>query len=588
MAFIGGSTGVIYRQFSITIVSAMTLSVLVALILTPALCATLLKPADASRPRGRGGFFGWFNRTFAKSVERYDKSLRKVLGRPLPALIGYALVLVLLGVLFVRLPTGFLPDEDQGAIINLVSLPAGAEQDRTLAVIKQIEHHYLKDEPDAQAMMGVTGFSFAGAGQNAGAAFVSLKDWSKRPGARNHAPAIVARAMAAFQNIRDGLAFALTPPSIQGLGASAGFDFELEDRGGLGHERLLQARNQLLGMAAKDPILAQVRPNGQEDTPQLHLDVDVAKAQALGITQDQINDTITAAWGGTYVNDFIDRGRVKRVYMEGDARYRASPDDLNRWYARSASGTMTPFSAFATSHWAFGPTRLERYNGQAAFEIQGQSAPGKSSGAAIEEMAKLAGQLPAGVGYEWTNLSYQEQLSGNQAPVLYAISLLVVFLCLAALYESWSVPVAVLLVVPLGIVGAVLAATLRGLYNDIYFQVGLLTTIGLSAKNAILIVEFAEAGERAGKSALDAAMDAARQRLRPILMTSLAFIAGVTPLALSNGAGAGSQNDIGTGVIGGMLTATILAIFLVPLFFVLVRGWFKSRGPRTAGAGGES
>jgi hydrophobe/amphiphile efflux-1 (HAE1) family protein len=437
-------------------------------------------------------------------------------------------------------------------------------------------------------MMGVTGFSFAGAGQNAGAAFVSLKDWSKRPGARNHAPAIVARAMAAFQNIRDGLAFALTPPSIQGLGASAGFDFELEDRGGLGHERLLQARNQLLGMAAKDPILAQVRPNGQEDTPQLHLDVDVAKAQALGITQDQINDTITAAWGGTYVNDFIDRGRVKRVYMEGDARYRASPDDLNRWYARSASGTMTPFSAFATSHWAFGPTRLERYNGQAAFEIQGQSAPGKSSGAAIEEMAKLAGQLPAGVGYEWTNLSYQEQLSGNQAPVLYAISLLVVFLCLAALYESWSVPVAVLLVVPLGIVGAVLAATLRGLYNDIYFQVGLLTTIGLSAKNAILIVEFAEAGERAGKSALDAAMDAARQRLRPILMTSLAFIAGVTPLALSNGAGAGSQNDIGTGVIGGMLTATILAIFLVPLFFVLVRGWFKSRGPRTAGAGGES
>jgi multidrug efflux pump len=386
--------------------------------------------------------------------------------------------------------------------------------------------------------------------------------------------------MAAYQHIRDGTVFALTPPPVNGLGSSSGFDMELVDRAGLGHAALLQARNQLLGLAAKDPILAQVRPNGQEDTPQLHLDVDQARASALGVSLGDINDTITAAWGGLYVNDFIDRNRVKRVYMQGDAPYRATPQDLDRWYVRSASGTMTPFSAFAGSHWTFGPTRLERYNGQAAFEIQGQPAPGKSSGAAMNEMEKLAARLPSGVGLEWTNLSYQERLSGNQAPALYALSLLVVFLCLAALYESWSVPISVLLVVPLGIIGAVLAATLRGLYNDIYFQVGLLTTIGLSAKNAILIVEFAEAAERAGKTPFEAAVEGARLRLRPILMTSLAFIAGVMPLAISTGAGAGSQNDIGTGVIGGMLTATLLAIFLIPLFFVLVRGWFKERSPK--------
>jgi multidrug efflux pump len=373
------------------------------------------------------------------------------------------------------------------------------------------------------------------------------------------------------------LAFALQPPPVQGLGSSNGFDFELVDRGGIGHAALLQARNQLLGMAAQDPILAQVRPNGQEDTPQLHLDIDLEKATALGVTQANIDDTITAAWGGVYVNDFIDRNRVKRVYMQGDAPYRGSPTDLDHWYVRSTSGTMTPFSSFAGSHWAYGPTRLERYNGQASFEIQGQSAPGKSSGAAIAEMQKLAAKLPAGVGYEWTGLTYQEQLSGSQAPALYGLSLLVVFLCLAALYESWSVPISVLMVVPLGVLGAVAAASLRGLYNDIYFQVGLLTTIGLSAKNAILIVEFAEAAERSGKSPREAAIEGARLRLRPILMTSLAFIAGVTPLAISTGAGAASQNDIGTGVIGGMLTATILAIFLIPLFFVLVRGWFKDR-----------
>jgi multidrug efflux pump len=588
MAFFGGSTGVIYRQFSITIVSAMVLSVLVALVLTPALCATLLKPSPHRDPQGQRGFFGWFNRNFAASVAKYDQTLGKIIGRPLPALVVYGVVIALMAILFARLPTAFLPQEDQGAIINVVSLPAGALQDRTVNTLKQVEHYFLTQEKNTQIMFAVTGFSFAGSGQNNGIAFVHFKDWSERKGAANRAPAIVARAMAASSKIRDGLSFPLQPPPVQGLGSTNGFDFELVDRAGLGHASLLQARNQLLGLAAKDPVLSQVRPNGQDDTPQLHLDIDQAKATTLGVSQTDIDDTITAAWGGLYVNDFVDRGRVKRVYMQGDAPYRSAPDDLNRWYVRSANGTMTPFASFATSHWTYGPTRLERYNGQAAFEIQGQAAPGKSSGAAIKEMEKLAAQLPTGVGFEWTGLSYQEQLSGSQAPALYALSLLVVFLCLAALYESWSVPVSVLMVVPLGVVGAVLAATLRGLNNDVYFQVGLLTTIGLSAKNAILIVEFAEAAEREGKSPREAAVEGAKLRLRPILMTSLAFIAGVFPLAVSTGAGAGSQNDIGTGVIGGMLTATVLAIFLIPLFFVLVRGWFRGRGTETTAPAGAS
>jgi multidrug efflux pump len=581
MAFFGGSTGVIYRQFSITIVSAMVLSVVVALVLTPALCATLLKPVDKAHPHEQRGFFGWFNRNFARSSEKYAASLGKILGRPLPALIGYGVVLAILAVLFVRLPTSFLPQEDQGAVINQVQLPPGAVQQRTVAVVGQVEKHWLTAEANTDAVFAVTGFSFAGSGQNAGMAFVHLKDWSDRKGGKNRAPAIVKRAMDDYRRIRDGQAFALTPPPVNGLGSSSGFDMELVDRSGIGHAALLQARNQLLDLAAASPVLAQVRANGQEDKPELHLDVDQAKAAALGISQSSINNTISTAWGGNYVNDFLDRNRVKRVFMQGDAPYRSSPDDLNRWYVRTAGGTMTPFSAFAGSHWTFGPARLERFNGQAAFEIQGQPAAGRSSGAAMKEMERLVAQLPQGVGLEWTALSYQERLSGDQAPALYALSLLVVFLCLAALYESWSVPISVLLVVPLGVIGAVLAATLRGLNNDIYFQVGLLTTIGLSAKNAILIVEFAEAAERGGKSPYDAAMEGAKLRLRPILMTSLAFIAGVFPLAVSTGAGAGSQNDIGTGVIGGMLTATILAIFMIPLFFVLVRGWFKGRAAKT-------
>jgi multidrug efflux pump len=583
MAFFGGSTGVIYRQFSITIVSAMVLSVLVALILTPALCATLLKPTEHAPSTGRG-FFPWFNRNFTAATAKYHEGVRRLVRRPKFALGGYAIVVLAMGLLFISLPTGFLPEEDQGVVISMAQLPAGAVASRTLDVMKQVEDHFIDHEPATESIFTVIGFSFAGAGQNTGIAFAGLKDWSQRPGAKNHAPAIVARAMASFAHIRDAMAFALVPPSVQGLGQSNGFDFELIDRAGLGHDKLLAARNQLLAMAAKDPLLSQVRPNGQEDTPQLQVDVDLEKAGALSLSQADINTTLNAAWGGTYVNDFIDRGRVKRVYIQGDADYRSSPEDLDQWFVRNSLGQMIPFSAFASSHWEYGPSRLERYNGLPSFEIQGQAAPGKSSGAAMLEMEKLAAKLPQGVGYEWTGLSYQERLSGSQAPALYALSMLVVFLCLAALYESWSVPLSVMLVVPLGVVGAVLAAHLRGLSNDVYFQVGLLTTIGLSAKNAILIVEFAEGAERRGLNPLEAALEGARLRLRPILMTSLAFVAGVAPLVIASGPGAGSQNDIGTGVMGGMISATVLAIFLVPVFFVVVRSLFRRRADEGAAA----
>ncbi|MDR3513540.1 MAG: efflux RND transporter permease subunit [Caulobacteraceae bacterium] len=575
MAFFGGSTGVIYRQFSVTIVSAMALSVLVALVLTPALCASLLKPAAKGQHVSERGFFGWFNRTFASGVERYDRSLRGILGRPLPAMAVYGVVVVVMAVLFIRLPTGFLPEEDQGTIMTLFTLPVGAVQSRALDVARQIEKHYLVDEKaNVDKVFVVGGFSFAGSGQNLGMVFLHLKDWKDRPGSANRAPAIAMRAMGALSRVRDAQIFALVPPAVQELGNSSGFDLELEDRGGIGHEALVKARNQLLGMAARDPILSSVRANSQDDTPQIHVSVDQARAGALGLSQSDINNTLSSAWGGSYINDFIDRGRVKRVYMQADAPFRMNPDDLGRWYVRSSSGTMAPFSSFSSHDWTTGPAELDRYNGYPSLEIQGQAASGKSSGAAMTEMQKLIAKLPNGVGFEWTGLSYQERLSGSEAPALYALSILVVFLCLAALYESWSIPLSVLLVIPLGVVGAVLAATLRGLYNDIYFQVGLLTTIGLSAKNAILIVEFAEAAERNGSTPFQAAMLAARLRLRPILMTSLAFIAGVFPLTIASSAGAASQNDIGTGVIGGMLTATGLAIFLVPLFYVGVRSAF--------------
>jgi multidrug efflux pump len=582
MAFFGGSTGVIYRQFSITIVSAMVLSVTVALILTPALCATLLKPPKADGHRTGRGFFGWFNRTFDKGVEGYEGALKTITRVWLPFSLIYLAVVAAMVLLFIHLPTGFLPDEDQGEVITLFQLPSGSTFNQTDKVAKAIEHHFLVDEKaDVLGQFVVQGFSFAGSGQNAGLAFTQLADWKDRKGAKNRAPAVAARAMKAFSQIRNAQVFSVIPPAVQELGNATGFDFELEDQGGLGHERLAAARNQLLGMAAQDHSLVAVRPNGLPDTPQLKVDVNSAHATALGLNLSDVYDTLSTAWGGSYVNNFIDRGRVKRVYVEGDAPFRSKPDDLNDWFVRGASGTMAPVSAFADTRWLIGPAKLERYNGLPAFEIQGQAAPGVSSGTAMDHMEAMVRKLPQGVGFEWTGLSYEERLSGSQAPMLYTLSILVVFLCLAALYESWSVPVAIVLVIPLGIVGAVLAATVRGFSNDVYFQVGLLTTMGLAAKNAILIVEFAEGAEREGKSPVDAAIEGARLRLRPILMTSLAFIAGVFPLAISSGAGSGGQNDIGTGVVGGMLTATVLAIFFVPLFFVLVR---KFMGGRPTGA----
>ncbi len=575
MAFFGGSTGVIYRQFSVTIVSAMVLSIFVALVLTPALCATLLKPIPKDGGHAHGKFFNWFNRTFEDLRERYHRAVEKSFGKIKPAMIIYGLIVLAMIALFIRLPTGFLPEEDQGSVLAMFTLPAGAVQSRSLEVAKQIEHHWMVDEKDnVDTAFIVVGFSFAGPGQNSGISFVHLKNWEDRP---DSAQTVARNAMMKFSQIRDAQVFALVPPAVQELGIASGFDLELEDRGNLGHDGLMAARNKLLAMAAQDPLLMAVRPNGLDDTPQLHIDIDQAKANALGVSVADINSTLSAAWGGNYINDFIDRGRVKRVYMQGDAPFRMAPEDLNRWYVRSSSGEMAPFSSFATTRWELGPAKLERFNGLPSLEIQGQPAPGKSSGAAMDEMAKLIGKLGKDVGYEWTGISYQERLSGSQAPALYALSLLVVFLCLAALYESWSIPVAVMLVVPLGIIGAILAATLRGLYNDIYFQVGLLATMGLSAKNAILIVEFAEAAERQGIKPREAALNASRLRLRPILMTSLAFIAGVFPLAIASGAGAASQNDIGTGVIGGMVTGVFLAIFFVPIFFVLVRTTFPSK-----------
>ena len=578
MAFFGGSTGVIYRQFSITIVSAMVLSVLVALILTPALCATLLKPPQKDEHQTKRGFFGWFNRTFDRGVEGYQKGLRTITKRWLPFGLIYLAIVAVMVLLFVRLPSGFLPDEDQGEALTLFQLPAGATFDRTNQVAKVIEHHFLVDEKaDVHGLFVVQGFSLVGSAQNAGLAFTALTDWKDRKGAKNRAPAIAQRAMGAFSQIRDAQVFSVIPPAVQELGNATGFDFELEDQGGLGHEKLAAARDQLLGIAAQDHALVAVRPNGLPDTPQLKVNIDQAHAAALGLALTDVNDTLSTAWGGSYVNNFIDRGRVKRVYVEGDGPFRSKPEDLNDWFVRGASGTMAPFSAFSSTNWIVGPSKLERYNGLPSFEIQGQAAPGVSSGAAMDKMEAAVKRLPPGVGFEWTGLSYEERLSGSQAPMLYGLSVLVVFLCLAALYESWSIPVSVILVIPLGIVGALLAATFRGFTNDVYFQVGLLTTMGLASKNAILIVEFAESAEREGKSPIEAAIEGARLRLRPILMTSIAFIAGVFPLAISTGAGSGGQNDIGTGVVGGMLSATVLAIFFVPLFFVLVRRFMGGR-----------
>lgn len=578
MAFFGGSTGAIYRQFSITIVSAMALSVLVALILTPALCATLLKPVSAEHHEKKSGFFGWFNAKFDHSVNHYTNSVSGIVRKTGRYLVVYLIIVIGMAVLFMRLPTSFLPEEDQGVFMTMIQLPAGATQERTQKVLDQVTQYYLTNEKaNVESVFTVNGFSFSGQGQNSGLAFVSLKPWDERSGEENSVEAVIARATRAFSQIRDGLVFPFNMPAIVELGTATGFDFELIDQGGLGHTALTQARNQLLGMVAKHPdLLVRVRPNGLEDTPQFKLDVDQEKAQALGVSLSDINETISASLGGYYVNDFIDRGRVKKVYVQGDAKYRMLPADINNLYIRSSNGEMVPFSAFSASHWIYGSPRLERYNGMPSMEILGEAAPGRSTGEAMALMESLAEKLPNGIGHDWTGMSYQERLSGNQAPALYAISLIVVFLCLAALYESWSIPFSVMLVVPLGVVGALLAASLRGMNNDVYFQVGLLTTIGLSAKNAILIVEFAkDLMDKEGKGLIEATLEASRMRLRPILMTSLAFILGVMPLVISHGAGSGAQNAVGTGVMGGMLTATLLAIFFVPVFFVVVRRRFS-------------
>ncbi|EBN1933477.1 efflux RND transporter permease subunit [Salmonella enterica] len=578
MAFFGGSTGAIYRQFSITIVSAMALSVLVALILTPALCATLLKPVSAEHHEKKSGFFGWFNTKFDHSVNHYTNSVSGIVRNTGRYLIIYLLIVVGMAVLFLRLPTSFLPEEDQGVFLTMIQLPSGATQERTQKVLDQVTHYYLNNEKaNVESVFTVNGFSFSGQGQNSGMAFVSLKPWEERNGEENSVEAVIARATRAFSQIRDGLVFPFNMPAIVELGTATGFDFELIDQGGLGHDALTKARNQLLGMVAKHPdLLVRVRPNGLEDTPQFKLDVDQEKAQALGVSLSDINETISAALGGYYVNDFIDRGRVKKVYVQADAQFRMLPGDINNLYVRSANGEMVPFSTFSSARWIYGSPRLERYNGMPSMELLGEAAPGRSTGEAMSLMENLASQLPNGIGYDWTGMSYQERLPGNQAPALYAISLIVVFLCLAALYESWSIPFSVMLVVPLGVVGALLAASLRGLNNDVYFQVGLLTTIGLSAKNAILIVEFAkDLMEKEGRGLIEATLEASRMRLRPILMTSLAFILGVMPLVISRGAGSGAQNAVGTGVMGGMLTATLLAIFFVPVFFVVVKRRFN-------------
>lgn len=580
MAFFGGTTGAIYRQFSITIVSAMVLSVLVALILTPALCATLLKPLHKGEHHGQKGFFGWFNRMFDKSAHHYTDSVGNILRSTGRYLLLYIIIVVGMAFLFVRLPSSFLPDEDQGVFLTMAQLPAGASQERTQKVLDEVTDYYLtKEKANVESVFAVNGFGFAGRGQNTGIAFVSLKDWADRPGDENKVEAITGRAMGTFSQIKDAMVFAFNLPAIVELGTATGFDFQLIDQGGLGHEKLTQARNQLFGEVAKHPdLLVGVRPNGLEDTPQYKINIDQEKAQALGVSISDINTTLGAAWGGSYVNDFIDRGRVKKVYVMSEAQYRMLPNDINNWYVRGSNGQMVPFSSFSTSHWEYGSPRLERYNGLPSMEILGQAAPGRSTGEAMNLMEELASKLPAGIGYDWTGMSYQERLSGNQAPALYAISLIVVFLCLAALYESWSIPFSVMLVVPLGVIGALLAATFRGLTNDVYFQVGLLTTIGLSAKNAILIVEFAkDLMEKEGKGLIEATLEAVRMRLRPILMTSLAFILGVMPLVISSGAGSGAQNAVGTGVMGGMITATVLAIFFVPVFFVVVRRRFSRK-----------
>ncbi|MDX1573774.1 MAG: efflux RND transporter permease subunit [Methylophaga sp.] len=570
MAFFPGSTGVIYRQFSITVVSAMALSLLLAMTLTPALCASLLKDAEHD-PAKKKGFFGWFNRSFARTSRGTQSAVGYLIARSGRTMLVYLLIVGGLGYLFTQLPTSFFPDEDQGILFTEMQLPVNASKQRSIEVMNRIENYYLEQEADSVAsVFSVIGYSFSGRGQNSGLIFVNLKPWDQRTNAEQSAQAIAGRASAYFSQFREATAFAIAPPPIRELGNASGFNMMLQDLGGLGHDALVKARDELLAKANQDPRLTQVRHSGLQDRPQFKIDIDHQKAMSFGVSLNDINNTFSTAWGSTYVNDFIDEGRVKRVYVQGDAPFRMMPDDVGNWYVRNNEGEMVPMSAISSSRWIYGSPRLERYNGVPAMNIQGQAAEGLSSGEAMQAMEELVSELPTGFGYEWTALSLQERESGSQAPLLYALSILVVFLFLAALYESWSVPFSVMLVVPLGVLGAVVFALGREMSNDIYFQVGLLTTIGLSARNAILIVEFAKSLYEQGQSLTEATLEAIRMRLRPIAMTALTFMLGVTPLMIASGAGSGAQNAIGTGVFGGMLAATTLAIFFIPVFFVVV------------------
>ena len=574
MAFFAGSVGNIYRQFSLALVASIGFSAILALSLTPALCATLLKPVQAGHHHEKTGFFGWFNRSFNRTSRSYQSLVGRIIGRAGRFMVVYVLIVVAMGLLFTRLPSSFLPEEDQGYFLNVIMLPAGATQERTLKVLNQLEHYYTEKEKNVDQVVTVAGFSFFGRGQNGGIAFTTLKPWDERKTADSHVSAVVGRAFGYFMSVKDAIIFPLNPPPIPELGNSSGFDFRLQDRGGKGHAALMDARNMMLGMAAQSKVVAGVRPEGQEDTPQLQVDVDREKARALGIAIGDINTTLGVAFGSAYVNDFVREGRVLKVMVQADAPERMLPEDVMQLRVRNSAGTMVPFSTFASSHWEIGSPRLERYNGFPAVKLAGSAAPGQSTGEAMDEMERLFKQLPPGFGFEWSGQSYEERISGSQAPVLYALSILVVFLVLAALYESWSIPFTVILAVPLGILGAVLGVTLRGMPDDVYFKVGLIAIVGLSCKNAILIVEFAKDLQAQGRSVRDSILEAVHLRFRPILMTSMAFILGVLPLAIASGAGSASQRAIGTGVIGGMILAVALGIFFVPVFFMLVRSVF--------------
>ncbi|EGE19906.1 efflux RND transporter permease subunit [Moraxella catarrhalis] len=576
MIFFGGSSGVIYRQFAVTLMTSMVLSAFIALVFTPALCVTILKRQAHKDINIQTGFFGWFNRFFYQTSRRYENFIGKTYASKLAYLAVYTGIVAVMALIFMRLPSSFVPEEDQGAVMTLVQLPAGSTLDKTNAVMDKLANYYHDKETDnIESVFTISGFGFMGSGQNSGMAFIKLKDWDERAGSENTAQSIARRAMVMNMMIPEAsLIFPIAPPPIQGFGNTSGFDLQLKDVGGVGHEALLDARNQLMGMAMQNPAIASIRPGGQEDAPKLKVDINQAQAAAYGVPLTAINDTIAQAWGGSYVNDFIDRGRIKKVYIQGEPDSRVVPEDINRWYVRNQSGEMVSFGAFSGSQWEYGSPSLARYNGVSSMVLTGSAALGVSTGDAMEAMAQMASQLPAGIDFEWTGLSLEQQKSGGQAPILYALSILVVFLCLAALYESWSVPFAVILVIPLGVIGSLLLTKIHGLANDVYLQVALLTVIGLSAKNAILIIEFAKEIQESGQTLKASIMMAARMRLRPIIMTSLAFGVGVVPLYIATGAGSGSQNAVGTGVLGGVLTSTFLGIFFIPMFYVWVRTLF--------------